>query len=196
MRNLRYYISIIVLVIIFGCKTDKTDLHESKKLDAHKTMELMTQILNDESGDYFSSSCISEKPRAISYPMVSDFDEYVRNHLNITDTLHYNRQSRLFREFVLTEDLVPDKKILTQKKFDELEGKSRDEGIKFWDWLYANCKYGYSSISRPIFNENYDLAYVQIANVCGRLCGGGEERIYEFTEGKWILKETLSSWVS
>ncbi|WP_255592866.1 hypothetical protein [Marixanthomonas sp. SCSIO 43207] len=196
LKKTTFYISIIVLILNFSCKTDKTDLDKSAEYDAQKTTELIMQILKDESSDYLSSTCITEKPRAISYPMVADFDKYVKNHLEIKDTIHYNTQKRFYKKFKITSELVPNKNILTQKQFEEFEKKSKKGEFRFWDWLDNNCKNGYCSISKPIFNETYDLAYVQIGTVCGGLCGGGEERIYEFVNGKWIEKESISSWVS
>jgi len=171
-------------------------LKKLTELDAQKTTELIKQILIDESEGYLSSSCISEKPRAILHPMVSDFDEYVKSLLNIKDTLHYKIQSRLYKKFKLTADLVPKKELLTQKQFEEFEKKSESGGFRFWEWLDTNCENGYCSLTKPIFNETFDLAYVQIGTVCGGLCGGGEERIYERVNGKWIEKESLGSWVS
>jgi hypothetical protein len=47
-----------------------------------------------------------------------------------------------------------------------------------------------------VFNESFDLAYIEIGNGCGLLCGGGEERIYEFIKGKWILKKVITRWIS
>ncbi|MDG4949644.1 hypothetical protein NLM59_01795 [Weeksellaceae bacterium KMM 9724] len=165
-------------------------------MDAQKTTELITQILKEESKGYLMSSCITEKPRAVSHPMVSDFNDYVKDNLNIKDTIHLKFQSRLYKNFKITADLVPNKNILTQKQFEEFEQKSENGGFRFWDWLDTNCDNGYCSISKPIFNETFDLAYVQIGTVCGGLCGGGEERIYELVNGKWIEKESLGSWVS
>ena len=181
----------------FGCKTDKkTDLKKSEDFDTQKTTELIKQILKDENKGYLSSSCITEKPRAISYPIVKDFDEYVKNHLNIKSTAHYKIQKQLYKQFKLTTDLVVDKNIITQEQFEKFEKKSKNDEFRFWDWLDTNCENGYCSISKPIFNETYDLAYVQIGTVCGELCGGGEERIYELINGKWIEKESFGSWVS
>ena len=194
MKKTLFNILFFVLTLNLSCKTDnKTDL---KKLDAQKTSELITQILKDERDGYLSSSCITENPRAVSSPMISNFGEYVRNHLNIKDTLHYKTQSSLSKKFKITAELVPEKNILTKKQFDDFEKKSEKGGFSFWDWLDENCENGYCSISKPIFNETFDLAYVRIGTVCGGLCGGGEERIYEFVDGKWIEKETFGSWVS
>lgn len=166
------------------------------ELDAQNTTELITQILKDESEGYLQSSCITEKPKANSHPMVSNFDEYVKKHLNIKDTIHYKLQSSLYKEFKLTSELVPDKNIITPKQFKEFEQKSENGGFRFWDWLDENCENGYCSLSKPIFNETFDLAYVQIGTICGGLCGGGEERIYELVNGKWIEKESIGGWVS
>jgi hypothetical protein len=171
-------------------------LKKLEDLDAQKTTELITQILIDESNSYLSSNCITEKPRAVSHPIVSNFDEYMKNNLNIKDSIHYKIQLRLYKEFKITANLVPEKNILTQKQFDEFEQKSENGGFKFWDWLETNCEIGFCSISKPIFNEKFDLAYVQIGTICGSLCGGGEERIYELVDGKWIEKESLGSWVN
>ncbi|UMB61196.1 hypothetical protein MHL31_03090 [Lutibacter sp. A80] len=171
-------------------------MKELEELDAQKTTELIKQILKDESKGYLISSCITEKPRAVSHPMVSDFNEYIKKNLKIKDTVHLNTQSRLYKRFKITSDLVKNKNILTQKQFEKFEKKSKSGEFQFWDLLNTNCKDGYCSISKPIFNETFDLAYVQIGTVCGWLCGGGEERIYEFVNGKWIEKESLGSWVS
>ena len=181
----------------FSCKTDsKTDFNNSDELDAQKTTELITQILQQESNGYLMSSCITEKPRAVSHPMFSNFIEYIKDNLKIKDTIHLNSQSRLYNKFKITADLVPKKIILTKKQFEEFEQKSENGGFQFWDWLDTNCENGYCSISKPIFNETFDLAYIQIATVCGRLCGSGEERIYELVNGKWIEKESFGNWIS
>lgn len=165
-------------------------------MDAFKTTELVSQILKDESTGYLSSSCITQKAKAVSHPMVTDFDAYVMNQLKIGDSVHYNLQSKLSSRFKITVDLVPDKNILTEEQFKEFEENSENDGFKFWDWLDENCENGYCSITKPIFNETFDLAYIRIGTVCGSLCGGGEERIYEYKNGKWTVKESLGSWVS
>ncbi|SDX46468.1 hypothetical protein [Aequorivita viscosa] len=192
-----FYISFIILVLTFSCKSDnKTDLKKLEELDAQKTTELITQILKDEKDGELSSSCISEKPRAISHPTVPNFDEYVKMNLKITDTVHYKMQSKLYKKFKITAELVPNKNILTETQFIEFRNKTENEGFIFWDLINENCTFGYCSISKPIFNENFDLAYVQIGTICGGKCGSGEERIYELLNGKWIKKERIGGWIS
>jgi hypothetical protein len=184
-------------LILASCKKElKTNVSELKKLDSEKTTELLTQIFEDEKNGFLLTNCITEKTRGVNYPMVPDFDEYVKNHLGIKDSIHYKLQSELYKQFVLTSDIAKGKNIITQSQFKEFERKSELGEFRFWDWLEDNCTDGYSSISKPIFNENYTLAYIQIGNVCGGLCGGGEERIYEYINGKWIEKENFGNWIS
>ena len=193
MNKTIFHISIITLILNFGCKRD---LKKSWEYDNQKTTELIIQILEDESNNYLSSSCITEKPRTIFYPMVMNFDKHVKKHLKIKDTIHYKKQKHFYKKFKITSKLVPNKNILTQKQFEEFEKKSKNKELRFWDWLDTYCNHGYCSISKPIFNKNYDLAYIQIGKVCGESCGAGEERIYTFVNGKWIKKENISSWIS
>ena len=197
MKKTTFYISFIILILNFSCKNEsKFNLDKTADLDSKKTTELITQILKDEKENYLSVSCITEKPRAVSNPMASSFDEYVKENLGIKDSIHYKLQTESYNNFIITKDLVSDKNIITETQFEEFEKKSKLGGFKFWKWIDENCKGGFCSISKPIFNETFDLAYVQIGTVCGGLCGGGEERIYEYKNGKWTKKESLGSWVS
>ncbi|WP_233558631.1 hypothetical protein [Aquimarina sp. BL5] len=195
MKNL---LKLLILNLIFiSCKDEsKVRLTELKNQDVEKTTELITQIFEDEKKGFLFTNCITEKARGVNRPMVSDFDEYVKNHLKIKDSIHYNLQLESYKKFILTSDITKGKNILTQSQFKEFERKSELGEFKFWDWLENNCSDGYSSISKPIFNENYTLAYIQIGTVCGSLCGGGEERIYEYINGTWIEKENFGNWVS
>ncbi len=153
-------------------------------MDSKKTKELISQVL------------IDEKERAVSMSMTSDFNQTVQKFLKIKDTVHLNLQLKLQRDFIITPDLVTDKNILTQKQFSEFEKQSEKGGFSFWNWLESNCYEGYCSISKPIFNETYDLAFIRFGTVCGSLCGGRESCIYEFKNGKWVKVKTISSWVS
>ncbi|NJY64116.1 hypothetical protein HC174_15340 [Salinimicrobium sp. CDJ15-81-2] len=191
------YIAILLLIIFFSCKNVMDpNISDLKKLDEVKTIELLTQIFEDEKDGFLSTNCLTQKKRALSPPMVEDFDGYVQRLIGIKDSAHYEFQSKLYQQFVLTENIAKGKKIITQSQFVEFERKSELGEFKFWDWLDKNCTSGFSSISKPIFNENFTVAYVQIGNTCGDLCGGGEERIYEYLNGKWIEKENLGSWIS
>mgnify|MGYP003630284048 CR=1 FL=1 len=183
--------------MLFSCNNDsKPSLEELKKRDAEKTTELLTQIFENEKDVYLATNCISEKPRATYQPNVPDFDEYIKEHLSIKDSTHYKLQTDLYKQFSLITEYAKGKNIITASDFKEFEQKSESGGFSFWDWLENNCSDGYSSISKPIFNEDYTLAYIRVGNICGELCGGGEERIYEYQNGKWILKEYFGNWIS
>ncbi|WP_250149270.1 hypothetical protein [Flagellimonas sp. 389] len=91
------------------------------EVDAQKTTELITQILKEEIDGYLMSSCITEKPRAVSHPMVSDFKDYLKDNLKIQDTTHLNAQSNLYKVFQITSDLVPDKIYLPNNNLKNLE---------------------------------------------------------------------------
>ena len=197
MNKMGYYISFLILFFNFSCKThNKIDLKISKERDSQKTTELIIQILKEESNDFLKSSCIVEKPITPSHPIFSDFNENVKKELNIKDTIHFNMQILLYKQFKLTSDLVPEKNILTVNQLEKFERESENQGSIFWEWLELNCKNGFCSISKPIFNETFNLAYVQLGIVYGELSISGEERIYEFVNDKWIKKESIGSWAN
>ncbi len=197
LKKIKVYISIIIFVLNISCTTNhKTDVLKIEELDRQKTTELIAQILKEEAQGYLISSCITEGVRGIPIPMVLSFKDDIRHILKIKDSVHLNSQFRLYKKFKVTSNLVPNKNILTEKQFEEFERKYRKDGFSFWDWLEKNCEKGYCSIGKPIFNETFDLAYIQIGRVCGPSCGGGDERIYELINGKWKKKKTIGNWVS
>ncbi len=50
--------------------------------------------------------------------------------------------------------------------------------------------YGLFSITKPIFNERLDLAYVRIGNGVA-----GKTLILEYKYGKWEIKKTIGEWI-
>ena len=193
--NLRSHTFKILIFLIILAASCKSGLQE-EDFDDLKTTELIIHLLKVEDNYLLSSSCISEGPRAISTPMTENFKGFVKKNLNITDTIHLNKQMRLHSDFKISNTLAGDLKLLTEESFENLQQLSLSEGLSFWDWLDENCQNGYLSISKPIFNETYDLAYVQKGTVCGRLCGGGGAFIFKFENGIWKEIKILSSWVS
>src|SRR5690606_27600124 len=186
-----FFILSIILFLNFSCQKD---LKKFEELDTQKTTELIKQIIKDESNGYLSVNCILENKKAGA--LEEDFEEYLQKQLGIMDTLHLSLQVQLHDDFQITADLFPQKKIITQKKIDEIINNSKDGRTVFSNWLDTNCENEYCFIGKPIFNETFDLAYVEIGSYCGNLCGGGETRIYEYVNGKWVEKKSLSSWVS
>lgn len=116
--------------------------------------------------------------------------------LEVKDSTYSNTQLKLFQEFAISQDSILGKNIITQGEFEYLQKKSEEGVLSFWSWIENNCFEGYSYLTKLLFNEDFTLAYIRIGNVCGRLCGGGEERLYEFKNDKWALKESFGFWVS
>jgi hypothetical protein len=141
-------------------------------------------------------SCISEKSRAVELPEYSEINQILNIYLDIRDSTHLRIQKEKFKDFKMTPELAGNLHIITEYDFERFEYQSKTKGIDFFEILDSLCVNGYFSISKPIFNETFDLAFVQIGEVCGPLCGGGEMIIYEWNSGKWFEKERISSWVS
>jgi len=196
MKKTTFFIAILLYLLTISCKNkSSSNSNRIKHLDSIKTTELLKQISKDEKKNYLAPNCITEKPRA-TFTTINVSNKSIKKLLNIKDSIHYKFQLESYKKFRITQDLFPDKNILTEAQFKEFKKKSKENRFSFWDWMDKNCKSGYCSISKPIFNETYDLAFVKIGIVCGGLCGGGEGRIYEFKNGKWHVKSVIGSWVS
>ena len=55
---------------------------------------------------------------------------------------------------------------------------------------------GLISFSRVGFNAKEDQALVSMDFVCGELCGAGGTYLLEKEEGVWVVKQTLTAWIS
>jgi hypothetical protein len=53
-----------------------------------------------------------------------------------------------------------------------------------------------SSISFPLFNLDKSIFIVRTFYSCGMLCGKGGIYMYKKEKSKWVLIETISSWIS
>lgn len=194
---------ILLLYFLFGCKqnsdtaaiNDTAAMEVVNQYDTSKSKELIRLILAKEEKDYFNTNCIVEKVIPMYVLANSNVARDVTEKLSIKDTIHLNEQMKLYKQFKLTPDLVPDKSILTQQHFLEFE-KKKPFGKSSWVMIEPVCEDGYSYILKPIFNEDYTIAYVQFGNFCGSYCGGGEIQVYEYRNGGWHKARTISSWVA
>lgn len=214
MRKIELFISLLITLLIFNCKSTRKTTNTVNNLDDSKTLELITFLLKQE-GTRFSpwkfspNGCISEE--AVFYRKnapVFDFSQsFIAKHLEIKDSVHFNSQTNLYLNFKMTNSIVPNRKILTKKKFDELERKYLDtisinpfldrvnlaRNSPLENWLKTNCENTYYSISKPIFNETFDLAFIEFRIYYGALSGYIVEKIYAFKNGKWAEKSALRS---
>jgi hypothetical protein len=179
LRNLAY-ILILVTTITFGQEENAKPETNWNAIDAKYTSELISQILADEKDDILKLNCISNIPIAISeFLTKKELKEIAHKELNVKTSSHLRKQIKLYKQFKIYPEIVPNKNIAQIGAFEVYP-----EG----------CETGYCSISKPIFNEKYDHAFVQIGNSCGMLCGGGIDRVYSKEDGIWIEKKVLSIW--
>ncbi len=181
----------------FSCKSE-LEIHEVqlRETDSLKTEELITEILRKERNTPGFPNCISEKPRAVEISSWEQLDQIISIYLDIRDSTHLRIQREKLEDFKLTPELAGKLHIITEYDFEEFEDQSKSNGADFFEILDSVCINGYFSISKPIFNETFDLALVRTGVICGGLCGGGETTIYEWNRDKWSEKETISVWVS
>lgn len=120
------------------------------------------------------------------------FRDYLSQLLSETDTLFISNQLRELLSF--RTDKMSEFGF-TVVKVSELRAQKL-KGEEFWDLIYRDYGQGLLTVSRPIFNRDCTKAYVRVGYSCGRLCGGGEDVIFDKVDGNWKLTESVSRWVS
>lgn len=192
MKKTKSYILSLVIILTLSCKNkSKIETKKNIDLDLKKTSELIIQILIDKNDSYLSSSCISESRKAFTSSNFFDIVEKANQYLNIKDSLHLKNQADFFNDFKIIKRATLNKKVITEKQYNELKSKR-----KFWRWIEINCEKGYCSISKPIFNETFDLACIQIYQKLFSFDFSSEIIIYEYKNGKWSEKETIIRFIS
>ena len=145
---------------------------------------------------FIKSNCVLKQPVWNTKLSEPELKSYLREYLKIQDNDFLNFQMDLFYKFEITEELIPEKKIITNAKTTVAKQPSKEDQYAYLDWLEKqDCKRGFFSISKPLFNESYDLAIIRFEEICGPLCGGGVIILYEFKKGKWSKKKILDNWI-
>ncbi len=189
MRKIKTHILLIITILNISCNSSKNGKRIS--LDSKKTSELINQILIDKKDSYLSSSCISENSNYFSISNFSNYGKRANKYLKIEDSTHYKLQKDLWINFKVTKEIIFNKKILTEEEFKSFQSKR-----EFWEWEEFNCTGGFCTISKPFFNEKYDLAYVQISKKLFEYDYCSQIILYEYKNGKWIEKEIISQIIS
>lgn len=167
-------------------------------IDNSKTIEFINFLLKEKSEIFSTCGCITEKGLGLSGNDLFDFHKsFITNHLDIKDSVHFNTQMNLYKNFKMTNEIVPDKKIYKEKQYRELIIKNYGSIKAIDEWIKENCKGAYCSISKPIFNKTYDLAlvYFSVFLEGSKEAPSGYKatKTYQFKEGKWIEKSHLGS---
>ena len=184
-----------MLIFFLSCNFDL-----DKDYDKEKTTEFIRQLLEEEKSlgnkSFIKSNCVLKQPVWNTKLSEPELKSYLREYLKIQDNDFLNFQMDLFYKFEITEELIPEKKIITNAKTTVAKQPSIENQYAYLDWLEKqDCKRGFFSISKPLFNESYDLAIIRFEEICGPLCGGGVIILYESKKGKWSKKKILDNWI-
>ncbi len=183
------------MIFLFSCRNHLID----EKHDDKETKKFIRQLIKKEKEiqqekSFINSICILEHPEWRSFD--NEFKLKIQKELGIENKAFLELQIDLFNKFKITKELTPQKNIITDQEYIQFNESFNKNEFAYLDWLdKMNCQQGFSSISKPLFNENYDLAIVRFEKICEPLCGGGLLALYEITKGKWKQKKILDSWI-
>ncbi len=99
----------------------------------------------------------------------------------------------------MTNDLIPYRYVIKESEIISIKKNSNSltEFIIELRELNPKCEYGFNFVSKPIFNETYDLVLIETAYDCGsKLCGGGTTVIYKYVNKNWIEFKVLNTWLN
>lgn len=164
------------------------------------SLEFITQLLQKESSlkdkSFLSVNSLMEQSTWNLDLIDNEYKTYLQEHLKIKDTTFLNFQINLLNNFKISKEIAPQKNIITNNDYIEFNKSFEINEFAYLDWLEKNnCKRGFSSISKPIFNETYNLAIIHFEQICGPLCGGGLIRLYELKNKKWVQKKVIDHWI-
>jgi len=186
----------LLFAIFLGWSCKENNSFSAENLDETSTRELVFQVLLNKQDEYIETEikCVAETSQFTMHMFrKGTFKNFVKEELAIKDTIHLNSQIKNSANFKVTKELFPGWNIISEEKFRLYQVSSSKKSI--WESLGIDCPRGYLSISKPIFNESFDTALMAVGLTCGRLCGGGETRIYKLKEGKWKIDKVVGSWV-
>ena len=144
-----------------------------------KSAELITQILTENK----ICNCIEEP--STNMTLTEEEKEKILESFILSKNESFEKLIRLSENFELTNEMVgDDMNILTKEKLEGLKENNK-YGMKYWNWMNENCPKGKYFISKPIFNEKFNRAFIFIGIYKGVLNGSGGKYIYELENGVW-----------
>jgi hypothetical protein len=190
LKKIIFYILPLLSTLILCCKSEL----KTNDFDKHKTAEFFSQVIQND--ELLRTNCVLETSTWKLSEFENDFKIYLHEILNIKDTTHLNSQLKLYKDFIVTNEIASGKKILKKEDYINFNQTLENNEIKYLDWLeHHSCKRGFNSVSKPIFNETFDLAIIHIEEICGPLCGGSWIILFEHKNNKWRQKEILDATV-
>lgn len=188
MKN-TFSLFILLAALVISCHP-KTD---AATHDRNMTTTLIRQLIQDEA--------LLDLNATLEYPNSNvifdqEFVNLFKDQLQIKDTAHLNSQIQWFKAFKMTPEIIGHNNLISKNDYEtfiELTHKSSQNETSYIDWLeQKQCQYGFSSISKPIFNKAYDLALVNFKKICGPLCGQNIMAIYKLQANRWQQKSILN----
>ena len=100
--------------------------------------------------------------------------------LKISDSLFFERQNK-----------TPNKTLLDTKIFQGYRILTMDSMIKY----YSKKNFYYIQFGTPVFTANKEYVYLKSNIICTGLCGEGRVYILKKLKNKWILYQSIRTWV-
>ena len=178
-------IIVISLTAILSCADNRKYANESEKILKQLYLEL---------GD---SSCIFMIHSYGAYlpPILTSkqLETELSSYFGENAWLLIKKQRDLSKTF--ENDIFITKNQLSIIEFNTFKEKVRINGSLYWNQFVENydCIKG---ISIPIFNNDFEYAYVYEYQIAGANNASGSCRIYQLKNHKWILVKTFNNWIS
>ncbi len=173
---------ILPLFLMLACST-RTELLIPALEERYQTAE---QIILDTSNNLFDHPLIFSNNSLLgppTYPTPSERDFLIKL-LNIKDSTYLLEQLKERRTLEPTR--FKDSRIQILKT-------SEIETEDFWNLIKTDSIEGLYSIELPIFDETKTKCYLRTGYLCGELCGGQEDYLFQLNEktGSWEMTELL-----
>lgn len=177
------------IVLITGCNQKNKVSEEQLYLDTS------TNLINDLLADDYDYTCIIEPLNKTllesiknDYPK-ADLEQIISEALSLNSKSELKSLNDRAKFFDLSKiKLDAQKQILLRTYLDSL--KSNNKNIRKLIW--TNCPDGWITFSRPIFNENYQMAVIEVS-ANGTI---GSILVYKRINGTWKYQKTIFNWLS
>ena len=198
----------ITFFLIFSCKNSESKV-EFTSTRVKEINEIVKVIISEDSLDVSKNTndksmlCIEliklniyipEKPKngEIPPPPPPSF-----NDVSITDLLNFNRKSTFSNAvdslYLLQQNLNPEKLENDNKLVGKVNFTTKEKEI---NKKKTGKPYNYYEMTIPVFSSDNQVAYLELNNYCGRLCGSGKSLYLKKINGKWKIIKKWRTWIS
>ena len=198
---MRNYLSILFIILAFGCKDKSERLLEERKTEIEKIVEcvILQDSLNVFKNDLTGIPLLKELKKLKVHSIASNIENippkpengiYLRDlfyyHLDVDflpkkDSLNILNQNQVLKIYLIEGSFSKKIKLTTYK---EQKVKAK-----------ANVDANFLYLSIPIFSADNSKAYIEITEICFGNCGWGEAVYLEKKNGKWKIIYKRELWV-